>query len=258
MRSRTIAATVTACVILGVLSSLHHFSFTGHTLSTIQKLHSSLLDMIPQASDAKSSNSSGNASTPATDDDDDSYFCCGPSPGQCSESSGSAPGTRCNTGGLWGPPDGYPSEGDCVSSCFKMGAEVMGIDMPAYTTNPAMMYNITFVNHADMDAEVAACECGRGTDMCDDVDVVLKGGSKNITNLEWSQFRYPDGSICYSYLKIKMGSNNPPQPYFPYNACTLNNTDMGLIWEIGVHDHNLPRLTVTLPKGSQDYNCQLG
>ena len=118
-----------------------------------------------------------------------------------------------------------------------------------------MKYNVSVTNTADMDADVILCHCGRGTGECEDVGVVLKGGTNaTFSGLGWSQFTYPDGHVCYDWLVVKTGSNNPPEPYFPFTACTLNNTDMGAIWEYAVKGLT-PAIDIS--GRSHTYSCAL-
>ena len=118
-----------------------------------------------------------------------------------------------------------------------------------------LLYNITVDNHGDMDADIQSCHCGRGTGMCRDLGVILKGKVQTFGGIAWSQFVYPDGSVCYDYLVLTTGSNNPPEPFFPFKACTLNNTLMGEIWaDVALRGH-MPRLV--LAGNSSVYNCSL-
>ena len=63
-----------------------------------------------------------------------------------------------------------------------------------------LLYNITVDNHGDMDADIQSCHCGRGTGMCRDLGVILKGKVQTFGGIAWSQFVYPDGSVCYDYF----------------------------------------------------------
>ena len=117
-----------------------------------------------------------------------------------------------------------------------------------------LAYNLTFTNDADMDADVSACRCGRGTGECEDLGVVKANETRLFAGLSWNQFTYPNGDVCYDWLVVKTGSSNPPEPYYPFKACQLNNTAMARIWEDAVA-RETPRLT--LAGNSSRYACAL-
>ena len=143
---------------------------------------------------------------------------------------------------------------DCDASCSECYQPEKGL---AWCTTAlddgGLTYNLTVVNGADMDADVSRCQCGRGTDECADAGVVARGANATLVGLRWDQFVYPSGEVCYDYLRVKTGSSSPPQPYFPFEACTLNNTAMAAIWEIAVRGR-VPRLAV---RGGGPYECDV-
>ena len=98
--------------------------------------------------------------------------------------------------------------------------------------------------------------------MCRELGVVLQQSESSFSNITWGQFVYPDGSVCYDYLTLKTGSDNPPEPYFPFKACTLNNSVMGQIWVDAVLHHKKTTVTLETAAGqgggsSAAYQCTL-
>ena len=118
-----------------------------------------------------------------------------------------------------------------------------------------LLYNITLDSPWGMDADIQSCRCGRGTSMCRDLGVIHKGKAQTFGGITWSQFVYSDDSVCYDYLALTTGSKTPPEPFFPFRACTLDNTLMGEIWaDVALRGH-MPRLV--LAGNSSTYNRSL-
>ena len=144
---------------------------------------------------------------------------------------------------------------DCDAGCEECYQPIKGL---AWCTtalrDDGLAYNLTFTNDADMDADVSACRCGRGTGECEDLGVVKANETRRFAGLRWNQFTYPSGDVCYDWLVANTGSSNPPAPYYPFKACQLNNTAMARIWEDAVA-RETPRLT--LSGNSSRYACAL-
>ena len=143
---------------------------------------------------------------------------------------------------------------DCDAGCEECYQPEKGLAWCTTALRDGLDYNLTFTNDADMDADVSACRCGRGTGECEDLGVVKKNETRRFAGLRWNQFTYPSGDVCYDWLVVKTGSSTPPQPYFPFKACQLNNTAMARIWEDAVA-RETPRLT--LSGNSSRYACAL-
>ena len=75
---------------------------------------------------------------------------------------------------------------------------------------------MTVVNAcASDDVDVELCLCGRGTDECGSLGYVRAGANATFHRLRWHEFTYPDGAVCYDYVRLRAGSANPPEPFFP-------------------------------------------
>ena len=63
---------------------------------------------------------------------------------------------------------------DCDAGCEECYQPEKGLAWCTMALRDGLDYNLTFTNDADMDADVSACRCGRGTGECEDLGVVKK------------------------------------------------------------------------------------
>jgi len=136
----------------------------------------------------------------------------------------------------------------CVLSTCVVALSVAAPEFP--------IYNITIVNEAtDGDADAELCLCGRGTGECESLGYVKRNGARALFGpLQWHEKTYPDGHVCYDWIRLRAGSAKPPSPYFPDHACALDNAAMGRVWEAALAN-STP--TLTLRGNASAYACDL-